>query len=53
MKYVLTRFFAAATPIAVARCVFPTPLGPRNTIFSFFSRKPRLADSQVLSFPVH
>ena len=47
IKYVLACFLAAAIPIDVARCVFPTPLGPKNTIFSFFSRKPRLASSLI------
>ena len=48
IKYVLACFLAAAIPIDVARCVFPTPLGPKNTIFSFFSRKPRLASSYAI-----
>lgn len=47
VKYVLTCFFAASIPMDIARCVLPTPLSPRNTIFSFFSRKPRLTSSLI------
>ena len=40
-------FFAAAMPIEVARCVFPTPLEPRKTIFSAASKKRCVSKSLI------
>ena len=34
-------------PIAVAKCVLPTPDGPRNTIFSFLSINPNDSNSNI------
>ena len=46
IKYVDTLERAQVIPIAVAKCVLPTPLEPTNKIFSLLSRKPILFSSR-------
>ena len=40
-------FLVLAIPIDVAKCVFPTPLGPKNTMFSCCSKKRREIKSKI------
>ena len=48
IKYVLYLRFAAAIPIEVAKCVLPTPLVPKNTIFSLASKKRCIAQTVIV-----
>lgn len=45
MKYVDILWLVASIPMAVARCVFPTPLEPIKIIFVFVSMNLKLVKS--------
>ena len=49
MKYVDILWLAASIPMAVARCVFPTPLEPIKIIFVFVSMNLKLFKSAICS----
>jgi len=49
IKYVLVLFLAAAMPIDVAKWVLPTPLKPRETMFSLRLIKRNVSKSIMFS----